>query len=130
MSTSSDGLKLSNTLSIHCFTLTLVDKLIKVIQQIPEYNSKRLDNELTKSVMKFVRDEIIKATGTVLSYEQAQSLDVKQIIIMALCKCFNLDDNESIIISNQIEFLLDNKLIKRKTFKKAIKYINSFFSSK
>lgn len=120
-------LKCQNTLALHSFTLSLINSAVGEIQKLPEYKSKRLDNELTKAICKFVRDEIIASIGVHLTYGQASSLDKKAIIVEALQKCFDLTDDEAKHVSSQVEFFLDNHLIKRKLVSTVIKAVWSLF---
>lgn len=123
-------LKVQNTLALHSFTLTLIDSVVKEVQQLPEYKSKKLDNELTKSVCKLVRDEIISSIGVFLTYSQASTLDKRAIIVEALRKCFDLSEEEASLIESQVEFFLDNKLVKTKAMASIFKAISRFFRKK
>lgn len=119
-------LKCQNTLALHSFTLSLIDSVVTEVQKLPEFKSKKLDNELTKSICKFVRDEIIASIGGHLTYSQASNLDKKAIIVEALRKCFQLSEEEASLIESQVEFFLDNKLVKPKLVSTIIKGVWSF----
>ena len=106
-------LKCANSLALHSFTLSLVDATVSEIQKIPEWKAKRLDSELSKSVLKLVRDQVHLGLGSHLSYSQASSIDKRALAAEALRKAFDLNADEVALVESQMDFLLDNNLVRR-----------------
>jgi len=119
-------IKLKNSLANHVLINSLIEALVDYIKNnIPKYLDLKLNNELTQSACKVV-DKIILNDKT-LSEKQKNKILKELIVIEAFKVLFNLNDDEVQLIESQIEFLVDNKLIKSKSiFQKVIKGTSKF----
>ena len=88
-------------------------------QQIPEFQKYKNDLELIKYVCNLTENLIQeKKSGTLK----------KEIVISSLTKLFNLNENEKKMISDAVEFLCNNKKVKKLgLFKKWIVPCGKFF---
>jgi hypothetical protein len=120
-------LKCEHSLAIHSFTLSLIDECASEIRKIPDFGSKRLDSQLTVAALKMVRDAIISAAGKHLTHKQASSLDRRELTCAAIAKAFGLSDEECALISNQIDFVMENKVVSKHLFAKAARTVTSLF---
>jgi hypothetical protein len=120
-------LKISNSLSTHCFSLSLIDEVVSEIRKLPDFQSKRLDAELTKSVVKMVRDAVIESQGKQLTSKQADALDKTELVVCALSKAFGLSEEETTLISNQIDFVMQNRVVSKRVFAKIARKAVSLF---
>ncbi len=121
-------MELSNSLATHAFTFGLIKKVIDEIQKISSWEIKKLDAELTKAVCNYISKEVKKAVkNKTITYQQSKTLDKKSIITQALKTLFTLNDEECLKLENDIEFMIENKLLK---FSPIIDYVESFFARK
>jgi hypothetical protein len=118
-------LKIKHGLAIHAFTLSLIDSVVEEVRKLTEFHSKCLDPELTKSVMKMVRDAIIESQGNQLTSKQAGKLDKVELTVSALCKCFGLSEDEEALIRGQIQFLIDNKVVSKRVFTSVVRRVGN-----
>jgi hypothetical protein len=121
-------LKIKHGLAIHAFTLSLIDSVVEEVRKLPEFHSKRLDPELTKSCMKMVRDAIIESQGNQLTPKQAKKLDKIELTVSALCKCFNLSEDEEALIRGQIQFLIDNRVVSKRVFTSVVRRVGKWIA--
>jgi hypothetical protein len=121
-------LKIKHGLAIHAFTLSLIDSVVEEVRKLPEFHSKRLDPELTKSVMKMVRDAIIESQGNQLTAKQAKKLDKIELTVSALCKCFGLSEDEEALIRGQIQFLIDNHVVSKRVFTSVVRRVGRWIA--
>ncbi len=108
---------LTNLLCDHFTTNTLIDKLVKYVKLIPNFNVLKLEPEITKLLMNIIKDEI-----------KSKETDQEAILIQALTQTFNLTSDEIAVIKQQITFLKNNSLIvgipmSKKIFKSTTKWI-------
>jgi hypothetical protein len=120
-------LKCQHSLAIHAFTLSLINECADEIRKIPDFGSKRLDSQLTVAALKMIRDAIIAAAGTHLTHKQASSLDRKELTCAAIAKAFGLTDEECALISNQIDFVMENRVVSKRLFAKVARKVTSIF---
>jgi hypothetical protein len=121
-------LKIKHGLAIHAFTLSLIDSVVEEVRKLPEFHSKRLDPELTKSVMKMVRDAIIESQGNQLTAKQAKKLDKIELTVSALCKCFGLSEDEEALIRGQIQFLIDNHVVSKRVSTSIVRRVGKWIA--
>lgn len=100
----------------------LVDSCLCEVRGIPNYNSLRLNQELTKSICVFVEDFVSS-----FSKSQQEKVDKNNVVIEVLSKAFGLSPDEILVIKSQIEFLVENNLIQKSNI---LTQIGDFFSSK
>ncbi len=104
-------------LNDHFTVNTLIDKLVKYVKLIPNFNVLKLEPEITKLLMNIIKDEI-----------KSKETDQEAILVQALTQTFNLNDKEIAVIKQQITFLKNNSLISgipmsKKIFKSTTKWI-------
>jgi hypothetical protein len=123
------NVKFENSLAVHDFTLSLVKKISLAIKEIEQWNTKKLDNELTKWVCKYVDAAISDATSSKatkpLTSSQALAINKAAVVIQALKQTFDLTDSEVSIVQSQIDFLIDNGLISSSAVTTISKVISS-----
>ena len=107
-------LVLKNSLQAHSIYELLSQKIIDEIKKIPNVSQLKLNTELTALVSTLVEN----------TTEKDQKIDKKKLVIQNLQTVFNLLPPEIVIIGQQIEFLLDNKLVKKVTRKLSNKVYN------
>jgi ribosomal protein L5 len=90
---------LTNSVLTHSNVQTLITKLIKYVQLIPQYQKLKLNPELTKIVLNIIKSEIDKDTDPV------------DVLIQVLQPIFGLTSAEIDIIKQQATFLKDNNHI-------------------
>ena len=96
-----------------------IQNIISNIQQIPDFQKYKNDLEIIKYVCNLT-ENLIK--------EKKSGLMKKEIVITSLTKVFNLNENEKKMVSDTIEFLSNNKKIKKLgIYKKWIVPIFHFF---
>ena len=96
-----------------------IQNIISNIQQIPDFQKYKNDLEIIKYVCNLT-ENLIK--------EKKSGLMKKEIVITSLTKVFNLTENEKKMISDAVEFLSNNKKIKKLgIYKKWIVPCNKFF---
>ena len=94
-----------NNIINNAFIITqLVNKIVGHIGVINDFNL-RTEIELTAYVCNLVENEISK--------QKNNKIDKKELVISVFVKLFNLSDDEKLLISNQIDFLFNNKMIKK-----------------
>jgi hypothetical protein len=101
-------LTLKSTLKSHVLFELVLDKLVQEIKKLPNLQSFKLNNEMASLVCTLIENTVKKK----------DKVDKKKLAVQVLTLVFTLTPAEQIIISNQIEYLLENKLIKK--IKKAI----------
>jgi hypothetical protein len=85
------------TLALHTTTLTIAKKVMFQVKQIEQVESKKLDSELTKAVCKLVHvlvKESVKGDKPDLSKKQAEQIDTKAVVLLALQEVFSLTPEE------------------------------------
>ena len=100
-----DIVEFKNTVALHIKQNKLVDDVIKVIKEIPNLESLRLDPELTKYICNVIKNTISK--------EEEKQICKTNLCATILINLFNLDDKEVDFVSKQIKYLENNKEIKK-----------------
>lgn len=99
----------------------LVADLATKIKALPEYNSLKLDVELTLYVAKVIENEVIKKTPE----------ERKALIIKVIQQIHPLSGAEVKILEAQINFLSDHKKItKQSTFKAVSNFVSGWVAKK
>jgi hypothetical protein len=130
---SKTAVKFENSLGVHDFTFTLLKNIETKIKAIGEYETKRLDGELTKWVCKFIDSEITNSVRNTkaekpLTESQASEINKSAVAVQALKQTFNLSDSEVSMIESQVKFLFDNGIIKVPVVSKAITKIKALYN--
>ncbi len=79
---------------------TLINKIVSYIKLIPNYNDLKLEPELTKIIINIIEDEI-----------KSKDVDKTDLAVKCLTAVFNLKDLDIKVITQQIKFLQNNKMI-------------------
>jgi hypothetical protein len=79
---------------------TLINKIISYIKLIPNYNDLKLEPELTKIIINIIEDEI-----------KNKDVDKTDLVVKCLTAVFGLTDLDQKVITQQIKFLQNNKMI-------------------
>ena len=109
-------IKPKNTLLLEIKKSKAVEILIKELNKIPELDKHRNDKELLKFAVNFIENKYT---------EKKSEIHKKKIICIAYQKLFNLNPREEEELSDTIEFLANNKQIKKLSIFK--KYLIPFF---
>ena len=119
------SLKLENSLALHNATLRIVKKVVCQVKELEQYEAKKFDSELTKAVCRLV-DKLVRESCVGdkpdLSKKQAETIDKKAVVGLVLCEVFNLSQEEKDVVDSQIDFILENKLLKRSMLRRAGKF--------
>ncbi len=107
------NIDLKNSLKIHFDKETLINKITSLIGFIPNYQSLKLDIELTKLVINIIEDEL----------KNDKTTNKNDLLTTVLGRIFNLNGDELKVLNQQLEFLKNNKHIKGIPLSK--KYIKS-----
>ena len=107
---------LENSLKLHSVYEMLVQKILEEIKKIPNLQIQKLNPELTKLICTLVESCV----------EKGGKIDKKKLVIEILAKLFTLTEVEKIFIASQIEFILDNKLVKKLKRKLTSKIYDKF----
>jgi hypothetical protein len=111
-----------NTLLNDVKTNKAIDLIVSNLKLIPNWETYRADLEFLRIACTFIENMVKKADG----------LDKQAIIISVFVKLFNINESEINILKIAIDFLLNNKRIKKiKFIKKLYEYfkknIKNFF---
>lgn len=102
--------KFKNSLAVHDFIYsTLIKKLTLKIKEIENFEELRLNPELTRFILSCIHEEV-KLIGKTWS----KKIDIKAILTEIIKNAFNLNNDEVSQLQTQIDFILDNYLIKKK----------------
>lgn len=103
------AVKPHNNLKVHMKKCKAVDEVIQIIKGVPKLSQVRNDPELLKWLLEYVEDT--------LSTKVKSKLKVEDLIFEALCEVFPaMNENEKDVIKKSIEFLVNNKQIKKNGF--------------
>ena len=111
---------LKNNLDKHNIYYNLIQAISNKIILIPEFHRLRTEIELIKLICNIVENSVVKS----------QLIDKKQLVIDIFQRVFNLSPVELELIKNGIEFIFNNKLIKKISYKKYIKSSGYIFLKK
>lgn len=115
-------LKLSNSLAQSNFIKTLIQKGSCEIKEIVDYADLKLNPQLVNDIMNFIKKEVSKSKFA------SADLEKSQIVIEIMKQCFDMSDLDVQWVESHIEFLTDNKLIKKTTyFYLGLKYLSKAF---
>ena len=95
------NIDLKNSLKTHFDKETLINKITSLIGFIPNYQSLKLDIELTKLVINIIEDEL----------KNDKKTNKNDLLITVLGKIFNLSGDDLNVLNQQLVFLKDNKQI-------------------
>ena len=117
------NVKLKNTLSTFVSQNTIVKQICDFIKaNFDDYQSLKTDLEFLEYILTLIKN-IIKTK------KQKQEIDKKDVVIKIFISLYgSLQEHENKILLNQIDYLINNKIIKKlKYSKKIIKYVKKNF---
>lgn len=116
-----DKVKLENSLAQHQCLFSLIKKCSIKLKEIENYEELKLKGEVTKYVAKLVEEGL---SNSPLTHKQKKAIDKKELIREIIKQVYNLIDSELALIDDQIEYNLENKIVKPKSFlKKVYKFV-------
>jgi hypothetical protein len=116
-----DQVKLENSLAQHQCLFSLIKQCTIKLKEIENYEDLKLKGEVTKYVAKLLEEGL---DNSKLSQKQKKAIDKKEIIKEIIKQVYNLAEIELGLVDDQIEYNLDNKIVKKKTLlKKGYKFI-------
>ena len=102
-------LKLQNSLEKSNFIKQLILKAICEIKTLIDFEQYKLNQQLINDVINFVKSEISK------SKYSKEEFDKTEIIKEIMSQVFGtLSETELLILDSSIQFILDNKLVKKR----------------
>ncbi|MEN9946989.1 MAG: hypothetical protein RLZZ293_1375 [Pseudomonadota bacterium] len=107
-----DQVKLENSLAQHQCLFSLIKQCCLKVKEIENHEDLKLKNEVTKYVAKLVEEGISHAP---LTKKQKKAINKKTIIIEVIKQVYNLAEEELGLVEDQIEYNLDNKIVKHKS---------------
>jgi uncharacterized Fe-S cluster-containing MiaB family protein len=102
-------MKLKNNSKVSNFVGGLIIKSCLQIKEINNFESQKLNQEITEAVAKYIEQEIFH-DGTI----DGSTLNKREIIKEVLKQCYNLVEEDLVIIDSQLDYLIENKIIKKK----------------
>ena len=116
--------KLKGSLALHVVMNDIIDKLISFIKTLPKYEELKNDMELILNLAKQV-DKLLLEDKT-LRKKQKEQVSKTELILEALTKAFDLKtDAEIQQVKQNLEFFINNKLIKKNSFSKIVSKVLS-----
>ena len=113
--------KFKNSLAIHDFIYsTLIKKLVLKIKEIENFESLNLNPELTRYILSCIYTEV-----KLVSKSWSKKVHIKEILIHILKTAFNLNIDEVDQLIAQIDFILDNSLVKKSPTSKLFQFVSS-----
>jgi len=118
-------LKLKNSLAKVNYVKTLVIKGTCEVKEIVDYVDHKLNPQLVNDLMNFIELEISKGKFS------KEDFDKSKILHDIMLSVFNdLSESEIAWLENQIQYIIDNKLVKKNTlFLKGFKLLKSVIVS-
>lgn len=106
----------------HIVYEALYAKIVEQLKKIPNITGFKLSNEFTSLVC-------LTVESSVYDNKIKEKIDKKKLVVSILTALFSLTVPEQVLIGSQIEFILENKLIKRvkkalytKVYRKMLKH--------
>lgn len=106
----------------HIVYEALYAKIVEQLKKIPNITGFKLSNEFTSLVC-------LTVESSVYDNKIKEKIDKKKLVVSILTALFSLTVPEQVLIGSQIEFILENKLIKRvkkalytKVYRKVLKH--------
>lgn len=117
----SELVKFKHSVAQHTFIFNLIKKLVLKIKEIEHYETLKLNPQITQGVCEMIKEEMSKLKKTL-----AAKIDARELARESLKQVFELTEEELKFIDSQLDYMLDNKLIKQvSVFKKAEKWLLS-----
>jgi hypothetical protein len=114
------NLKLKKSLAKENFCNQLIIKGSCQVKEIVDYENQKTNPQLIQDLMTFIENEIAESKYTKKDSEFDKPKILEDILISVYS---NLDDSEKKWLEHQIQHIIDNKLVKKKTYFKRIQFI-------
>ena len=106
------NLKLKKSLAKENYVNQLVIKGTCQVKEVVDYENQKTNPQLIQDLMQFIENEIAESKYT----EKDSEFDKPKILEDIIISVYNnLDDSERRWLENQIQHIIDNKLVKKKT---------------
>ena len=109
-----------NKLQEHNIYFQLVEKIASKIKLIPNYSNLRIEIELIKTICNLIENAIKKGNS-----KRSNPINKKKLVIDTMNIVFNLSQSEIDNLNSIIDFLFNNKHIKKLSY---TRLITNFFS--
>jgi hypothetical protein len=113
----SNLVEFKHTLASHIEQNKIIDEIVQIVSQIPNFSILKMDPEVTVYVCNVIEQKI--------KGEHKKNVSKINLATLILTKIWNLEENELDIVTKQIKFLDNNGAIKKvsksKKYKKYIK---------
>ena len=106
------NLKLKKSLAKENYVNQLVLKGTCQVKEVVDYENQKTNPQLIQDLMQFIENEIAESKYTKKDSEFDKPKILEDILISVYS---NLDDLEKKWLENQIQHIIDNKLVKKKT---------------
>lgn len=110
-----ENVKLENSLAQHQCLFSLIKQCCIKVKEIENHEDLKLKNEVTKYVAKLVEEGIANSP---LTKKQKKVISKKTIILEVIKQVYNLAEEELSLVEDQIEYNLDNKIVKKRSLLK------------
>ena len=98
----SDLVKKTGSLALHYEVNDIIAKVSLLVKEIPEFGALKFNHDLTLYVLNMV-----------INLVKSKQIDIKTVAVQVLSKVYNLTDEETNILSNQIDYLISSKAVKK-----------------
>jgi len=106
------NLKLKKSLAKENYVNQLVLKGTCQVKEVVDYENQKTNPQLIQDLMQFIENEIAESKYTKKDSEFDKPKILEDILISVYS---NLDDSEKKWLEHQIQHIIDNKLVKKKT---------------
>jgi len=97
-----DLVKKTGSLALHYEVNDIIAKVSLLVKEIPEFSALKFNHDLTLYVLNMV-----------INLVKSKKIDIKIVAVQVLSKVYNLSDEETNILSNQIDYLISSKAVKK-----------------
>jgi len=107
------NLKLKKSLAKENYVNQLVLKGTCQVKEVVDYENQKTNPQLIQDLMQFIENEIAESKYTKKDSEFDKPKILEDILISVYS---NLDDSEKIWLEKQIQHIIDNGLVRKRTF--------------
>lgn len=110
-----DLIQFKHSVKRHEFVFSLIKKLTDKVKSVEHFESLKMSPEITRTLASIVKEECSH-----LKKKDLAEIDGRHIVKEALKCVFELNDQELSQVDAQLDFLTDNKMIKKVSLKKRL----------
>jgi len=107
-------IKFRNTLKKH--NINFIEQISDKIKKIPQYDKIKIEIEMIKCVCNIIENVIKNGNKT-----KQNPIDKKDLVINCLSAVYNYFDSEKLLVSSLIDFIFNNRQIKKSSTYKLVK---------